>query len=270
MSKALQVQGLSPSEKLCLIGIANHDGDGGAWPSQATLARYMGCHERNVRYTITRLVEKGYVVVSVNAGGTDKTRPDRRPNRYTLNFDVPEGELVEEHTGGNPLPPVEATGGNLASVTGGNPLPPNRPKQEPSKKPLTAAPLVSHFGGTEDAEKDESKRPLAPSRQIVGLFDDEWHKLIMVRADYAMFPRLPHKVHAYKWLNDQYFKPKVGEPRSVEHVSQLVHNFMRMVRYDEITPKQGYSAWQCFVAHISRVSTNDTPSALDRSKVTVL
>lgn len=70
--------------KLVLLGIANHDGDGGAWPSIATLATYANVHERNVQRSIDQLVSKGELVVHPNDGGTRDT-PDRfRPNRYTV------------------------------------------------------------------------------------------------------------------------------------------------------------------------------------------
>lgn len=87
ISRALRVQGLTATEKLVLIGIANHDGDGGAWPSIATLAMYADTTDRTVQRSITGLVDKGFVEVEANAGGTAKTRNDRRPNRYILHFD---------------------------------------------------------------------------------------------------------------------------------------------------------------------------------------
>jgi hypothetical protein len=74
-------------DRLVLIGIANHDGDGGAWPSLSTLARYAGCaDDRSVRRSVGRLVELGYVERFVNGGGTHSTPNDRRPNRYVLRW----------------------------------------------------------------------------------------------------------------------------------------------------------------------------------------
>ncbi len=87
MVRALRVQGLQPREKLVLLGICNHDGDGGAWPSEQTLAAYAGCTDRQVRRLVESLVGKGYVTVEVNAGGNTKTRGDRRPNLYTLHWE---------------------------------------------------------------------------------------------------------------------------------------------------------------------------------------
>ena len=84
---ALRVSGLRPTEKLVLIGIANHDGDGGAWPSVATLAMYADTTERTVQRAITALSEAGLVEVDKNAGGNTRTRGDRRPNLYHLHLD---------------------------------------------------------------------------------------------------------------------------------------------------------------------------------------
>lgn len=84
LSWALNTPGVSSAERLVLIGVANHDGDGGAWPSMATLARYACVTERSVQRTIEGLVAKGFMSVGLNEGGTLRTRRDRRPNRYVL------------------------------------------------------------------------------------------------------------------------------------------------------------------------------------------
>lgn len=70
--------------KVVLLGIANHDGDGGAWPSIETLARYANVDPRSVKRAIRTLEELGEVVVHLNDGGTRSTRNDQRPNRYEL------------------------------------------------------------------------------------------------------------------------------------------------------------------------------------------
>jgi len=95
ISQALQVQGLTPAEKLCLIGIANHDGDGGAWPSISTLARYVGCTTRSAQRLVAILVAKGFVSVAINEGGGARTRRDRRPNLYHLHFTAAVDNSVE-------------------------------------------------------------------------------------------------------------------------------------------------------------------------------
>jgi hypothetical protein len=75
--------------KLVLLGIANHQGDGGAWPSVATLARYANVHERNVQRAIDQLVAKGELVVQLQDGGGHATPDHRRPNRYDVLVSCP-------------------------------------------------------------------------------------------------------------------------------------------------------------------------------------
>jgi len=78
------------SDKLVLLGIANHDGDGGAWPSVATLAKYANISERSVQTCIQKLVNMGEIACHVNKGGNAETRSDRRPNRYDILVRCPE------------------------------------------------------------------------------------------------------------------------------------------------------------------------------------
>jgi len=70
--------------KVVLIGIANHDGDGGAWPSVETLAHYAQVSIRATQDAIQQLVALGEIRVEVNGGGREGMRKDRRPNRYFI------------------------------------------------------------------------------------------------------------------------------------------------------------------------------------------
>jgi hypothetical protein len=79
----------SGSDKLVLLGIANHDGDGGSWPAIATLAKYANISERGVQKCLERLVGLGEVAKYENMGGNINTRLDRRPNRYVLLVNCP-------------------------------------------------------------------------------------------------------------------------------------------------------------------------------------
>lgn len=74
------------TKKLILVGICNHDGDGGSWPAKATLARYAGCSERTVIRLAQELADEGWIVIHKNAGGTANTRADRRTNLYVVNY----------------------------------------------------------------------------------------------------------------------------------------------------------------------------------------
>lgn len=67
--------------KLVLIGIANHHGDNGAWPSIATLARYANASERSVQRDIKHLQELGELVVEVHGG---ESKSQYKSNRYWI------------------------------------------------------------------------------------------------------------------------------------------------------------------------------------------
>lgn len=67
-----------------LIGIANHDGDGGAWPAVETLAKYGRCSERRVQQIVRALVEAKELDVKYQAGGLKDMDDHRRPNRYEI------------------------------------------------------------------------------------------------------------------------------------------------------------------------------------------
>ncbi len=75
--------------KLVLLGIANHQGDGGAYPTIPTLGRYANCDDRSVQRAIAKLVSTGELVVELQAGG-DRDCPDElRPNRYDVRVACP-------------------------------------------------------------------------------------------------------------------------------------------------------------------------------------
>lgn len=72
-----------------LLGIANHDGDGGAWPSIATLAKYANIEPRGVKKVLSRLVDLGEIDRDVMGGGTARTPDWARPNRYEILLECP-------------------------------------------------------------------------------------------------------------------------------------------------------------------------------------
>ena len=67
--------------KLVLLGIANHLGDQGAWPSISTLARYANASERSVKRDIQELVELGELRVELQNA---PTRGQYKTNLYWL------------------------------------------------------------------------------------------------------------------------------------------------------------------------------------------
>ena len=84
VAACLNVQGLRPVTKLVLLGIANHDGDGGSWPAVSTLARYAGVSERTVQRCLRELEQAGHITTLHQAGGGESLRADCRPNRYLV------------------------------------------------------------------------------------------------------------------------------------------------------------------------------------------
>lgn len=104
MSLVLNHSTASGTAKLVLIGIANHDGDGGSWPSLATLARYANVDERTVRRALRSLEAIGELRVDLNAGGNESTRNDRRPSRYWITLKPNQGGSASEATTPTPKP----------------------------------------------------------------------------------------------------------------------------------------------------------------------
>jgi hypothetical protein len=72
------------TDKLVLVGIANHDGDGGSWPATETLAYYANVEPRNVQKSVDRLVALGEITRDRNAGGTASMAEHMRPNLYEV------------------------------------------------------------------------------------------------------------------------------------------------------------------------------------------
>lgn len=96
-------QARTPTQRLILLGIANHDGDGGAWPSKATLARYAGVtDESTVRKALVELEQLGEIRRHIQQGGTSETPDDRRPNLYLFTLGCPpECDRSKHHRIGN-------------------------------------------------------------------------------------------------------------------------------------------------------------------------
>ena len=181
----LNTTDLTPQDKLILLGIANHDGDGGAWPSVATLARYGCCSPRTVQRSLQRLTEAGFVTVEKQAGGSRETRPDRRPNLYRLHL----SGLVDNHDNGvTPVTPREANGVTPVTERGDTAMSP-----EPSLNHLyeikrdsyvMAVPALCTTSGCNEPalphkfrcsahHRDGSGRGVAASRRDVSVWSEE-------------------------------------------------------------------------------------------------
>lgn len=78
------------SARLVLLAIADHDGEGGSWPSVPTLARMARVSESTVVRARRALVALGELVVHEQQGGTLATADHLRPNRYEIVLACPE------------------------------------------------------------------------------------------------------------------------------------------------------------------------------------
>ncbi len=84
MAIALRHSRAKGTAKVVMIGIANHDGDGGSWPSIDTLADYANVDPRSVQRAIDQLEKLGEVRRIVQGGGTHLTADAHRPNLYEV------------------------------------------------------------------------------------------------------------------------------------------------------------------------------------------
>ena len=94
LGPALAVQGLPATDKLVLIGLANHAKADGtvAYPAVQTLAVYCCASERTVQRALRRLEDEG--LISRSDWQPDHIRSDRRPVAYDLNLDVLRGDIL--------------------------------------------------------------------------------------------------------------------------------------------------------------------------------
>ncbi len=82
MSLVLHHSVAHPTQKLILLGIANHQGDGGAWPSIDTLATYANVSRRSVSTALQALEKRGDIIIEPQAGRN-------RTNLYWVTLDCP-------------------------------------------------------------------------------------------------------------------------------------------------------------------------------------
>lgn len=106
-------------DKLVLVGIANHDGDGGAWPAVSTLAKYCNVEPRAIQKSLQRLIALGEVSREIQGGGTRNMNDYSRPNRYEILVKCPaDCDRSAQHRVSQRTPPVLAdTGGGVPADT---------------------------------------------------------------------------------------------------------------------------------------------------------
>lgn len=210
----------SGTDKVVLLGIANHEGDGGSWPSVATLAKYGQCSERAVRYSLKRLVESGELKVMRQAGGGDALRDDRRPNLYRVLVRCPEdcsGGMTHRKRGEADFRP---SGGGVKQVSergeagfrDGVKQVAAEPSLEPSKKnkAKTTAMTEDWQPDSTNLERIKAKHPLLDVQTELDNFRDHYISKGERRADWNASLRTWMR-NAEKWS-----KPKNATTGSSE------------------------------------------------------
>lgn len=148
---ALHHSNAQGAARMVLVGIANHDGDGGAWPSIATLAKYAGISTRNAIKHVRALEELGEITCHRQQGGSRTTAEHMRPNLYEFlvrcpsNCDRSKNHRTVDNPTGDPLsvvtPPV---GSDTPPLSVATPPPLSVATPEPSlEPPLNQSPAAS-------------------------------------------------------------------------------------------------------------------------------
>jgi hypothetical protein len=145
------------TDKVVLLGIANHDGDGGAWPTLATLARYANVDVRNVRAALRRLESAGEIRTHLNDGGTRRTPGHERPNRYEITICCPvECDRTSNHRMPGDYGYSCRQGGMPASP------PPRMPASPPPRMPASPPPRMPASPEPSLEPSDEPSLPPSP------------------------------------------------------------------------------------------------------------
>ena len=103
MSTVLHHCAAQPTHKLVLLGIANHQGDGGAWPSIETLATYANVSRRTVTTALRDLEKRGDLICEPNMGRNGT-------NLYWVTLRCP--AECDRTTSHRTLSPIEQQGGH--------------------------------------------------------------------------------------------------------------------------------------------------------------
>lgn len=158
MAIALHHSAAAGTAKLALIGVANHDGDGGAWPTLATLAKYTGRSVRQTQTLCRELEALGEIVIHYQAGGSPDLPDHERPNLYEFILECPrECDRTKQHRmpgdagyGVKPASPGGVKRTSPAPVMPAAPAPVKsaspKPAFEPSPEPINPPAPLSRLG----------------------------------------------------------------------------------------------------------------------------
>lgn len=147
------------TEKVVLIGIANHDGDGGAFPAHSTLAKYANVDVSNVRKALRKLVMAGELRIEERFTTAANGAVLNTTNRYHILVQCPadcdrsaQHRIAVQKNGKAPAP----------TPLGGSALPPLGADAHPPWAPAPTKPSTNHPEeplGTQPRRKPETTIP---------------------------------------------------------------------------------------------------------------
>jgi hypothetical protein len=207
--------------KLLLIGIANHEGDGGAWPAIATLARYASVNERNARKMMQKLIESGLVESITRDGRTSVYRTriecppecDRSTNHRLTPVATDTPVFRDPPVAGDPPTPVA---GDRGTPVASDPRTVIEPSLEPTIKTLSVESLFDTFMERYPRKSDErnawaSFGRLSLSDALKALDGlDRYLASKEFPSDRKYIPYAANWIDRQKWLEE--YTPKVTAP----------------------------------------------------------
>jgi len=221
ISKVLNYSKAKGSQKLVLIGIANHHGDEGAWPSIKTLARYSNLSERRVQQMIRELAEMGELKIEECQGGGFR---QYKTNRYWILTETP---------GVKPASPR----GEAGFVSGVKPASPETLKETKD----------NHLG---EFEKFWEKYPRSENKnQAIKAFEKARKKvslevLLKKLEQYKAHNQKNDIKYAYAstWLNqerwaDEYDEIVIREDKSKQWTRQLLNEMDEQAKLAGVIPR---------------------------------
>lgn len=122
-----QAQGTDRLVLLCIADSADSDGTN-SWPGIDRIAERCKVDPRTVQRSISKLIAMGELDRQIQAGGNHKTRPDHRPNRYTVLMD---GAASASPRGSDGVT-TEVLRGDKSCINGVTPVSPDPPIKAPT------------------------------------------------------------------------------------------------------------------------------------------
>lgn len=222
ISKVLNHSKAKGSQKLVLIGIANHHGDEGAWPAISTLARYANLSERRVQQMIRELEEMGELRIEKNKGGGYR---QYKTNRYWI--------LTEEKSGVKPA----SVRGEAGFVSGVKPVSPET-SIETKENPLKEFEIFwKQYPRSEN--KSMAEKAFVKARKKASL------ELLLKRLEQYKYHNNKNDIkfaYAATWLNqerwmDEYQIQTTKPDRSREQTVEMLKEYEQLEKNKGPAPK---------------------------------